>query len=136
MRTIKYWYCPNCGEEIPSSLVTNQELCDTCGHPVVWIEGIDPARFAEICQAEREGWLYSTILKSKDTVYVINSQNELNEMTVGYVYPHGEMIKGKLCNYYLQDNYTYCCKREYDFGKTVFLTKAEAEKALAGRGNV
>lgn len=57
MRTIKYWYCPNCGEEIPSSLVTNQELCDTCGHPVVWIEGIDPARFAEICQAEREGRL-------------------------------------------------------------------------------
>jgi hypothetical protein len=33
-----YWWCPNCKKEISGATVTYQELHDTCGHPVEWIE--------------------------------------------------------------------------------------------------
>ena len=34
-----YWYCPQCQEALPSSRVTNHELCDTCGTSAEWIDG-------------------------------------------------------------------------------------------------
>jgi hypothetical protein len=33
-----YWYCSNCREEIGGYNGTYQELHDSCGHPVIWIE--------------------------------------------------------------------------------------------------
>jgi hypothetical protein len=52
---LAYWYCPHCKEEIDPTNVTFQELHDTCGHAVEWIEGIDLDRLREICAAERDG---------------------------------------------------------------------------------
>lgn len=69
METIGYWYCPNCLEELSSSRVTHQELCDTCGHPAIWVEDIDPNRLEEICNAEREGRVAVLPCKVGDTVY-------------------------------------------------------------------
>ena len=55
MSKTSYWYCPNCREEIDPTNVTFQELHDSCGHAVEWIEGIEPDRLEEICAAERDG---------------------------------------------------------------------------------
>ena len=36
-----YWYCPRCQEELSSSRVTYQELCDTCGTAVTYVDGVE-----------------------------------------------------------------------------------------------
>ena len=69
--------------------------------------------------------------KVGDTVYNISS-GEVTEMQVGALFPSGFLVKGKLCNAYLTSKYTYACVKQSDFGKTVFMTHAEAEAALSG----
>lgn len=59
-------------------------------------------------------------------------------MTVTKISPYGSVrwIKDKeptVWNIYATSDYTYMYKDFYDFGKTVFLTKEEAEKALKAR---
>jgi Zn finger protein HypA/HybF involved in hydrogenase expression len=38
METYAYWYCHECKGELSPENVTFEEKCDTCGHPVDWIE--------------------------------------------------------------------------------------------------
>ena len=78
--------------------------------------------------------------KVGDTVYEIVEQSDgitrILKMTVGKVIPFGDYYKSsveeysKLWNLYLFDKYSYSYKSFYDFGKTVFLTKEEAEAKL------
>lgn len=63
------------------------------------------------------------------TVYFVGPY-EVAEMRVGNVFPAGRFVKGKLCNAYLVTDCTYQCVTFADFGKTVFLTREEAEAAL------
>lgn len=37
-----YWWCAECHEEVDCHRVSSQELHDTCGRPVVWVEPQDP----------------------------------------------------------------------------------------------
>lgn len=36
-----YWYCSKCQKELSSNRVTYQELCDTCGTAVTYVDGIE-----------------------------------------------------------------------------------------------
>ena len=38
MSKTAFWYCENCKQEVDPINVTYQELHDTCGHPVEWID--------------------------------------------------------------------------------------------------
>lgn len=94
-------------------------------------EGIPIDRLAELCQAERENRCSVLPCNVGDTVYCIGS-GTTSTMRVGSVFPSGFIVKGKLCNAYLTDDYSYFCATYSDFGKTVFLTQEEAENALKG----
>lgn len=37
-----YWWCAECHQEVDCHCVTNQEMHDACGNPVVWVEPKDP----------------------------------------------------------------------------------------------
>lgn len=89
-------------------------------------------RLETICAAENDGRLVALPCKVGDTVYFVGPY-EVAEMRVGNVFPAGRFVKGKLCNAYLVTDCTYQCVTFADFGKTVFLTRAEAEAALAER---
>lgn len=39
---VGYWFCPNCKEAAIPERVTFEELHDTCGHRVQWIESVAP----------------------------------------------------------------------------------------------
>lgn len=82
-------------------------------------------RLRELMQAESDGRL----IKVGDMLYYTGS-GKICEMRVGNVFPSGLIVKGKLCNAYLVDDYTYVCAVISDFDKTVFFTLEEAEKAL------
>ena len=93
-------------------------------------------RLREICQAEREGRVVVLPVKAASEAYRIYN-------TVG---GKTGICKGQISSYHL------CIENEFyfsdpnrvhsiwvnlsNFGKTVFLTKEEAEKALAERGKV
>lgn len=146
MSKTAYWYCPNCHEEVDSSRVTWQELHDACGHPVEWIEDIAIDRIREICQAEREGRLVVLPCKVGDTVYVDADtlhngwmmekacQGILIGRVTSYRITKDKMyVKIKFRNMkqqtYFIDNYSI-----KSFGKTVFLSREEAEGALGMEG--
>lgn len=70
-----------------------------------------------------------------DVVLCVDGKYNIKEMVVKAVRPYGAIrwVKGKdpkLWNVYLEGNYEYAYRHFYDFGRTVFLTKAEAEEAL------
>ena len=89
-------------------------------------------RLTEICNAERGGRLVVLPCKVGDTVYVVMAGKEIVKMQVGNIYPYGFIVKGQLCNAYLVTHCTYICATFYDIGKTVFLTREQAEQALKG----
>lgn len=123
MRTIKYWYCPNCREELLVSRVTYQEKCDACGHPVVWVEGIDPNRITEICHAEREGRCVVLPVKQYTTVYYIADNRVYTGWYLAKVGDTTHLVctdKTELGVCWVSDDHW-------------FLDKAEAEKALKER---
>lgn len=148
-----YWYCPNCKEEIDPRNVTFQELHDTCGHAVEWIEGIDIDRLREICAAERDGTLHiapdATSIpawlpcKVGDTVYCISGYDsecdtEIEERTV---VSFSITQDGRtLLKYYSWDS-AICYADE--LGKIVgspfwyghYLSREAAEAALKGASN-
>jgi len=49
-----YWYCPYCNVEVDPQNVTYQELHDTCGHSVHFVEINKPSY--EQLQAERDSY--------------------------------------------------------------------------------
>ena len=52
---MSFWYCPECREEISSANVTYQELHDSCGYPVKWIETEGTITFGEALEAAKRG---------------------------------------------------------------------------------
>ena len=93
-------------------------------------------RLANREQAEEQGLLLRLPCKVGDTVYQI-SENFIEPCTVETIFLGNYMDRnGNYCNmaeiYYDRDDYPYVSTEIYftDIGKTVFLTKAEAEAKL------
>ena len=93
--------------------------------------GLTPERVQELADAERDGRLVVLPCKFGDVVYVI-AGDAIAEMRVGNIFPSGFIVKNKLCNLYLTATTggAYSCAITSEIGKTVFLTRAEAEAAL------
>lgn len=68
-----------------------------------------------------------------DLVLCDDKKYRIFDMRVGKVVPFGSNYNDDVWNVYLIGTYTYAYRSFYDFGKTVFLTREEAEKALKER---
>lgn len=93
-------------------------------------------RYNEIMQAEREGRLVILPCKVGDTIYGIRPLKKLDGSMVQEM-KHGEVAcfkvlpSGTYCVAFAEEQYYYpVAWRLDDFGKTVFLSSDEAEKAL------
>ena len=124
---MSYWYCPNCKIELDGCHVTYEELCEYCGTKVLSVpETITQEELDAIIQAKAEGRLVE--LPPDGQIYHIEEIKETGERWIG----------NKPCQYIQRDGY-YCgwglaaiCFPFSDIGKTAFLTREEAEKAIGG----
>ena len=93
-------------------------------------------RLGEYEEAEENGLLLRLPCKVGDKAYVIVNKNRVYEMEVMGIYPFGAFYEdeekeiSRIYNLYLDGNVYYKHCTFYDIGKTVFLTKEEAEKVL------
>lgn len=91
-------------------------------------------KLAEYEDLEEQGKLLKLPCAVGDTVYDIvlcdDGKRHIFEMQVCCVMPFGELRYGKLWNVYLENEHTKAYRSFYVFGKTVFLTREEAEAAL------
>lgn len=126
---------------VTSVLKENKELCNKIRE----IPAAD-AQFAEWLKEmqeykalEEQGLLAKLPCAVGDTVWELckcyDGKYRTFRMTVAIVVPYGSIrwVKGKeptVWNVYATSGYTYMYKSFYDIGKTVFLTKAEAEQKL------
>jgi len=65
-----------------------------------------------------------------DVVLCTDNKYRIFEMKVCSIAKYGGIWKNKVWNVYLEDDYTKAYRIFSDFGKTVFLTREEAESAL------
>ena len=119
-----YWYCPKCKEELDGCHVTYQELCEYCGTAVLSVpESISQETIEEIIKAKAEGRLVVLPCKVGDTVYAVYGY--LNKSI-------GTAIVKQIC---VRDNEIRVVLNnsiEKIWGRSVFATQEEAEKALGG----
>ena len=93
--------------------------------------------YLEIRKAEEQGLLIKLPCKVGNKVYIIVHKSRVYEMEVMAIYPFGAFYEdeekeiSRIYNLFLDGNVYYKHCTFYDIGKTVFLTKEEAEKALA-----
>ncbi len=95
-------------------------------------------KLAEYEDLEQQGKLLKLPCAVGDTVYHLctpgNRESEIIEMKVGCVEPCGAIRQHKgvceIWNVYAETDYTKAYFKFFDFWKTVFLTKSEAEAAL------
>jgi hypothetical protein len=55
-KTITYWWCWNCAEEVDPRCVTFQEIHDRCGHPVDSVTDEVPLTDAEYIERRGGTW--------------------------------------------------------------------------------
>lgn len=65
-----------------------------------------------------------------DVIFCGDEKYRIFEMKVCNINLFGDVRKGKIWNVYLEDDCTKAYRSFYDFGKTVFLTREEAETTL------
>lgn len=149
------WYCPKCKEELDGCHVTYQELCEYCGTAVLSVpESISQETIEEIIKAKADGRLVvlpckEVYTKAGDTLYLIDG-GEIIEVTHcgAEISPSGEIYvvvaaEDKIFPFRQPDPENdldptdWCTETKEvmldDFGKTVFLTREEAEKAIGGK---
>ena len=122
---MSYWYCPNCKQELDGCHVTYQELCEHCGTSVLSVAG---GRLEEIITAEADGRLVMLPCKVGDVVWKIKAvfsyfSKPMEDRVDRIIISNNEIL--------------VCCTGGAKFsidsiGKTVFLTREAAEKALGG----
>ena len=95
-------------------------------------------KLAEYEDAEEQGLLIRLPCKVGDKAYIIDNKiRRVYEMEVMIIYPFGALYEdeekeiSRVYNLFLDGNVYYKHCTFYDIGKSVFLTKAEAEQALA-----
>lgn len=104
-----------------------------CGIPLDALE-----QFNRYKRLEEQGILLKLPCTVGDTVYYLytneNKESEITEMKVGCIEPFGAIRQRKgICevwNVYAETDYTKCYFKFFDFCKTVFPTKEEAEAVL------
>lgn len=116
-----YWYCPKCKEELDGCHVTYQELCEYCGTAVLSVPEsiISQETIEEIIKAKAEGRLVMLPVKVGDTIYRPEALQYSWDIVSATIYPDEIVFTDD------SDNII----KETDIGKTVFLTREEAEKA-------
>ena len=93
--------------------------------------GCDLARLEELAEADRDGRLVVLPCKVGNVVYGFHGEKTILPMVVKWI----ETCTNGWC---IAVQYAQMAPRFYrvfDFGKTVFLTREEAEKALEGKQN-
>ena len=123
-----YWYCPKCKEELDGCHVTYQELCEYCGTVVLSVpESISQETIKEIIKAKADGRLVVLPCKVGTRVWVIGQDCDLcHDM-----YTEEPCLFGD-CEYRKVIESVFLPGMTDEFGKTVFLTREEAEKAMGG----
>ena len=114
--------------------------------------GVEPSRLRELAEADKDGRVIVLPCKGTDKLYVVGTK-QIVECSVAEMYLMDDETIEYLVNFECVDNCDGCpfnswereivsdeyhCGGEYgdgsvsskDFGKTVFLTSEEAEKAL------
>ena len=136
------WYCPKCKEELDGCHVTYQELCEYCGTAVLSVpESISQETIEEIIKAKAEGRLVVLPCKVGDTVYLVLPKCRASRIPLAECNffecddcPRNkrEIFEQKATTEMLSMMLFEKYNTLYVFGKTVFLTRAEAEAALKG----
>lgn len=94
-------------------------------------------RLRELVEADRDGRCVVLPCKVRDTIYAVQKRPisgafEIKPYYVTEFSTRGREVCLQVAGVNLGSNGCFC--RASDFGKTVFLTRAEAEDALEGRG--
>lgn len=142
---IHYWACSRqCGEPMAQSSATGCECYETIKSSMAYYVGtLDgakgkiPNRLRELAEADKDGRVVVLPCKVGDTVYMIERIFDIDngicdEICARKVIGHGGnnlnklwlIGSGGICNAYIFVS---------EFGKTVFLTREEAERALEAR---
>jgi DNA-directed RNA polymerase subunit RPC12/RpoP len=123
---MSYWYCPNCKIELDGCHVTYEEKCEYCGSDVLSVpETISQEELDELIKAKADGRLVVLPCKVGDSIYRPEGLKYSVFWTITNVtiYPDEIMFTDDSDNIFTLD----------DIGKTVFLTREAAEKALEVR---
>lgn len=126
---VSYWYCPNCKIELDGCHVTYEEKCEYCGSDVLSVpETISQEELDELIKAKADGRLIVLPCKVGDTIWKIKAvfsyfSKPMEDRVERIIITNSEIL-------------VYCTSGTKfsvnSIGKTVFLTREEAEKALEG----
>lgn len=125
---MSYWYCPNCKIELDGCHVTYEEKCEYCGSDVLSVpETISQEELDELIKAKADGRLMVLPCKVGTRVWVIGQDCDLcHDM-----YTEEPCLFGD-CEYRKVIESVFLPGMTDEFGKTVFLTREAAEKAIGG----
>lgn len=125
---MSYWYCPNCKIELDGCHVTYEEKCEYCGSDVLSVpETISQEELDELIKAKAEGRLVVLPCKVGTRVWVIGQDCDLcHDMHTEEPCLFGD------CEYRKVIESVFLPGMTDEFGKTVFLTREAAEKAIGG----
>jgi len=130
---MSYWYCPNCKIELDGCHVTYEEKCEYCGSDVLSVpETISQEELDELIKAKADGRLVVLPCKVGDTLFLIKhgyiEEAKVRTIFIGHPsYNRGEpepnLMMIRCTNFDLPID---------AIGKTAFLSREAAEKALGG----
>ena len=136
---IHYWACSRqCGEPMAQSSATGCECYETVKSSMAYYvgtldgaEGKIPNRLRELAEADKDGRCVVLPCKVGDTIYFAHVHPILRYTVTGYEMGNAGISRIR-CKHVdketgLTFNFTF---RPSSIGKTVFLTREEAEKAL------
>lgn len=139
---IHYWACSRqCGEPMAQSSATGCECYETVKSSMAYYVGtLDgakvkiPNRLRELVEADKDGRLVVLPCKVGDTAYYLNRPVILDFEVIGYMVDErgAWSFMGEHLDKTTGDTYS-CCPDTEKVGKTVFLTREEAERAMEGR---
>ena len=124
-RNLDPWEC--CGQNFHCSRKLNDDggCINGCIVPKLY------KHLAEYEDLEEQGLLLKLPCKHGDTIWWLNGKFIMESIITGFSTDEGEIILIFVDYYDKKSDKTYMRSLDiYDIGKTVFLTKEEAEKAL------
>ena len=126
---VSYWYCPNCKIELDGCHVTYEEKCEYCGSDVLSVpETISQEELDELIKAKADGRLVVLPCKAGDIVYTIIDSVDMPYVKQEKVIAIELWSKNGIMTLFVRTPFGL-----FDFGKTVFLTREAAEKAIGGK---
>jgi hypothetical protein len=117
-----------------ADMIERERLIEILSQPIFPKIGVDPAEV--VADYLLDNGVIVPPCKVGDKAYHLTSVDTLDELNVA------EIFEGKVSSVSIEDKVWIFCRydnglnfwyTESDFGKTVFLTREEAEKALAER---